>query len=150
MQYADADFHFLIVEKASRPVLSTQLTPEFFTLLWHQAQQVTYVKRQHLKLPSSVEQEKIQEAQSVPGWGHFKLSYEGPQWQYSHLPVAATTQLSQHVFYCINTIYKPNCPPALALRTSPLLQGHVAPGAWWEEKYLYNYCLFFLNNIRLR
>lgn len=81
MQYADADFHFLIVEKASRPVLSTQLTPEFFTLLWHQAQQVTYVKRQHLKLPSSVEQEKIQKAQSVPGWGHFKLSYEVSQWQ---------------------------------------------------------------------
>lgn len=97
MQGADADFHFLIVEKASRPVLSTQPTPEFFTLLWHQAQQVTYVKRQHLKLPSSVEQEKIQEAQSVPGWGHFKLSYEVSQWQHSQLPVAATTQLSQHV-----------------------------------------------------
>lgn len=33
-----------------------KLTPEFFSLLWHQGQQVTNVKRQHLQLPSSVEQ----------------------------------------------------------------------------------------------
>lgn len=68
----------------------------------------------------------------------------------SYLWLLQLNSPNMYVFYCINTIYKPNCPPALALRTSPLLQGHVAPGAWWEEKYLYNYCLFFLNNIRLR